>query len=100
MTIAICGSRYIEVRMPVEQCETCGRRRRMLRTTEEWYGTYWTCLTCGDTWHSDEGRMERPFMRGWREHSVERAKAFWRRHGVKRFSKREMAAWLDTYAQI
>jgi hypothetical protein len=36
---------------------------------QEWYGTMWTCLACGDQW-ADGELLERPFMRGWRWRNV------------------------------
>ena len=78
---ALCGSQYLEIRQPVVFCGTCQTRRRMLYVLEAWRGGYWTCLTCGERWHTEDGRMERPFMRGWRKQSVEQAKDFWKRHG-------------------
>ena len=81
--LIICRPRYAEVKQPVVHCETCGLRRRMLYVFERWYGGKFTCLTCGEKYSVDEGRMERPFARGWRQRSVERAKRIWREHGRK-----------------
>ena len=78
---ALCGAQYLEVKQPVVFCETCDTRRRMLYVLEAWRGAYFTCLTCGERWHSEDGRMERPFARGWRKQSVETARSFWKRHG-------------------
>jgi len=36
---------------------------------QEWYGTQWTCLACGDRW-ADGELLERPWRRGWRRDSV------------------------------
>ena len=82
---AICGANYLEVGMPMVFCETCGRRRRMLYRMEAWRGGYWRCLSCGENYHSEEDRVERPFARGWRERSVVAAKEFWARNGRKEF---------------
>ena len=57
---------------------------------DTWYGAYWTCLTCGERYHSDEGRMERPFARGWRAESVRNAKAIWASYGRVRLRKMEL----------
>lgn len=78
---ALCGSQYLEIKQPVVFCETCQVRRRMLFVLEAWRGAYWTCLSCGERWHSEDGRMERPFARGWRKREIESAKSFWMRHG-------------------
>ena len=40
-----------------------------------------TCLSCGERYHSDEGRMERPFSRGWRRANIESAKKQWAIYG-------------------
>ena len=77
----ICGAEYLMVKMPVSYCQTCERRRRMLLRVEAWRGGYWTCLTCGENYHSEEGRMQRPFSRGWRPETVRQAKEFWARYG-------------------
>ena len=87
---AVCGPRYIEIKLPVEFCSTCERPRRMLYRLAAWYGAEWTCLTCGEEFNSDEGRKERPFRRGWREDNVRRAKDFWRRHGRLRLTRRAL----------
>ncbi len=89
---AICGPNYLEVSQPVGECPTCKRRRRMLILVEAWSGVYWTCMTCGERYHSDEGRMERPFARGWRAESVATARAIWKRYGRVRLSKRRLLA--------
>ena len=86
----ICGSHYIEVAQPVRECPTCNRRRRFLMLIEAWRGAYWTCLTCGERYHSDEGRMERPFRPGWRMESVKKAKAIWEEYGRVRFSMKRL----------
>ena len=94
MGSAICSPRYIEIKLPIVDCPTCERPRRMLYRLAAWYGAEWTCLTCGEEYSADEGRMERPFRRGWREDNVRRAKEFWRRHGRVRLTKR---ALLEAY---
>ena len=86
----ICGSHYIEVKQPVRECPTCQRRRRFLIRFEAWRGAYWVCLTCGERFHSDEGRLSRPFMPGWRAKSIKEAKQFWREYGRVRFSMRRL----------
>ena len=79
----ICRTTYDEVKQPVRYCETCNRRCRMLYVFRHWYGGMFTCLTCGERYGTEEGRMERPFARGWRKQSAEKAKRFWRGHGRK-----------------
>ena len=57
---------------------------------EAWRGVYWICLSCGERFHSDEGRMERPFVPGWRVKSIKQAKEIWREYGRVRFSMRRL----------
>lgn len=83
----VCANRYFEIKQPIEWCETCEARRRMLLVVEVWRGGNWTCLTCGERWHADEGRMERPFTPGWRRDSVKRAKRLWERYGRVRVTR-------------
>ena len=44
----------------------------MLGWLAPWYGWTLTCLGCGDRWLDGE-RLERPFMRGWRQEAIRRA---------------------------
>jgi hypothetical protein len=74
------GSALVHIHAPpvtyfaaVNDCPTCGRPRRMLGAFAEWYGTTWTCAGCGDEWQDGE-RLERPFVRGWRQANVRRAR--------------------------
>ena len=89
---ALCGSTYLEVKMPVVFCTTCERPRRMLYQLAAWYGAEWTCLSCGEQFSADEGRKDRPFVPRWRQANIAKAKEFWQRHGRKRLSKRELFA--------
>ena len=89
---AICGAKYLEIKQPVVHCETCGVNRRMLFRMEAWRGGFWTCLSCGENYNPEEGRMERPFARGWRRRSVAEAKRFWREHGRKEFTIKDVDA--------
>lgn len=54
-------------------CPTCKKRTRFFGWFQEWYGWELTCLSCGEVFHGEEGRAERPFMRGWRKLSIQRA---------------------------
>ncbi len=85
--IVLCGPDYAEVKQPVMYCPTCDQRRRMLMLVEAWRGAGFTRLTCGERYHEDEGRMERPFSPGWRQRSVEDAKALWTQTGRVRLQK-------------
>ena len=73
MSTHICAPPTFNYRT-ISFCPTCGCRRRMLVECAAWWGTTWTCLTCGDGW-AEEGRLPRPFARGWRGREVARAKA-------------------------
>ena len=90
--IVVCGPEYVEVKQPVLECPTCNRRRRMLMLAEPYRGVYLTCLSCGERFHSDEGRMERPFRRGWRQESIRQAKAVWSRWGRVRMTLQKLKA--------
>lgn len=59
-------------------CPDCKKRTRFLSFFTPWYGDDATCLRCGRRW-SDGEWMPLPFMRGAREDSRNRAKAYWRR---------------------
>ena len=61
-----------------EHCPTCQKRRYMLVATYEWYGPNIVCLKCGERWN-EEGRVERPFCRSWRQMSIDSAKKWYRR---------------------
>lgn len=74
-SIAICAPDPDSWRLRMLACSTCGKRRKMLVTHYEWYGSYVTCLTCGERW-ADGERMARPFSPGWRKKNVERARKF------------------------
>lgn len=61
------------------ECLTCGKMRFFVWACYDWYGADMTCLRCGERFTSEEGRMERPFCRGWRKDSIRRAKKRWRK---------------------
>lgn len=63
-------------------CPTCERPRRFLVRYYDWYGASKICAGCGDTWHDGE-REERPFARGWRQKSIEYARAELTKIGVQ-----------------
>lgn len=73
----------------VEDCPTCGRRRRFVSTVALWYDPVFTCCGCGDSW-STGGRMPRPFARGWRPSAIERA----RKHWAAGSTRAEVRRWL------
>ena len=58
-------------------CLACKRRTFAVGWHAEYYGWSQTCLRCGERW--EDGEMcPRPFRRGWRKDSIERAKRRWR----------------------
>lgn len=71
--IHINWTRYDVTFCRLNLCPTCERDRRMLGQHQEWYGTAWTCLGCGDRW-SDGEMHERPFMPGWRQQHIRHAR--------------------------
>jgi hypothetical protein len=91
VSIIVCRPTGMALRR-IAHCSTCGRRRRFAGLHEFWYGTTWTCLTCGERWCDGE-RMERPFRRGWRQESSRRARALWET-GV-RWQSPAHRAWMD-----
>jgi len=78
-TVHICMPTIVRMEIKRQLCPTCKKKRFMLSWFEEWYGWSHVCLKCGERW-SCGGREERPFCRGWRKDSVERAKKSWRRY--------------------
>lgn len=60
----------------MRKCPECDRLRPFAGFYQEWYGTTWTCLGCGDSF-ADGWRLDRPFMRGWRQKSVARGRRLW-----------------------
>ncbi len=74
MAVIICAPRPVTIKMVENDCPTCKKKTEFLFESYEWYGGEITCLNCGDRWNED-GRAERPFMRGWREKSIANAKA-------------------------
>lgn len=76
---------YIHAPPPVHRyktrvvCGNCRHRRTFVVFVYEWYGPYATCLGCGEK-YCNEGRMERPFERGWRARSIAEAKRRWKQH--------------------
>ena len=91
--VFICGG-FDEQRQPVMHCTTCDCRRRMLAQTHLWTGTIWTCLSCGERYASDEGRMERPFAPGWRKKNIKHAKEMWATYGRIVLTKSQLSEWL------
>lgn len=66
--IHICRAQTIGWKVTRRKCPNCGKRRMLLEWFE-WYPPILSCLNCGDRW-SEDGRQERPFMRGWREQAI------------------------------
>lgn len=59
-------------------CPNCNKKTFFTAFHQDWYGWDLTCLKCGDQWQ--DGQMcERPFARGWRKQSIERAKRHYRK---------------------
>lgn len=78
MGSAICSGTIEKTWIERGHCPTCKKQRFFLREMVDWYGLYDTCLKCGDRWGENE-LLDRPFCRGWRKESVDRAKKFYRR---------------------
>lgn len=76
----------------IMRCPTCERRRRFAAWDALWYGPTWACLGCGDRFGDGE-RLERPFARGWRQESKQRARETWDQ--AVRLLSPEHRAWLD-----
>ena len=76
MNIHIHAPQPVTKRKFRRHCPTCQKRTTFIAFGYEWYGWLVTCLSCGDQW-SDGERCERPFARGWRAKSIERAKKRW-----------------------
>ena len=78
MSSALCGGTAIKVRRrftcPV--CHTPDARIIVAYPSSLYYATVQTCVECGDSW-SDGYRLERPFLRGWREKAKTKALADW-----------------------
>lgn len=84
MTTCIYDGALIHICRPSDQhyirrvmhCPTCDRRRRFVVLVAEWYDPLFTCCACGDSF-ATEGRLERPFARGWRQKASARARRAW-----------------------
>lgn len=63
----------VDFRTLRRKCPTCGRRRTMFASLQEWYGWHVTCLACGESWQDGE-RCSRPFVPGWRRRNIAAAK--------------------------
>ena len=60
-------------------CPTCEKRRFFMGWHQEWYGSIFTCLKCGERFSNDE-MLPRPFCRGWRKDNIASAKKFYRKN--------------------
>lgn len=72
--IHIYQIKYDQTKCVISFCPNCECRRKMLAQFAEWHGWTVTCAHCGDRWEDGE-LVERPFERGWRKKSADRAKA-------------------------
>jgi hypothetical protein len=85
MMIHIYAPHPIERVAKIEACPCCKQRSVFVGWFVEWYGWDQTCLRCGDSWSDGELR-ERPFVRGWRQKSIDSARKYF-----KSLSLREVA---------
>lgn len=60
----------------MHRCPCCERLRPMAGFHQEWYGTTWCCLGCGDRFVDGE-RLPRPFAPGWRSRSATQGQVWW-----------------------
>lgn len=81
----------------VRVCPCCKQRRRQVGLFAVWYDTLWTCLGCGDTYCAEEGRLERPFARGWREREKAKARQQWADAPTRTEADRIARAMVDEY---
>lgn len=88
--VMICPANDYRIRQ-IRRCPVCARRRRHVLYDGAWYGMRLTCCGCGDSW-SEEGRMERPFQRGWRTEAIARARSDWDAAGA--FDREAWNKWL------
>lgn len=83
MNVHIYAPPTTSERARILPCPTCKQRRKMLVLTYEWHGAFITCTGCGEQW-SDGEMCPRPFARGWRQKSIDRAKRQLRKLQEKR----------------
>lgn len=76
--VMVCTS-STHVTRKIMHCPTCERRRRFVVIGElySYYAPTLTCCACGDSWGED-GRMARPFRRGWRDRAIATARQQWK----------------------
>lgn len=77
MNIHIHAPQATERKLVRTNCPTCKKTRFMAAWFTPWYGWDHTCLKCGESWQDGE-MCERPFVRAWRQKSVEDARKRWR----------------------
>ena len=76
--IHILWTTFSDVRAVRVFCPTCRPFRvAAVAAFQEWYGWFVTCLRCGESWEDGE-MLPRPFMRGWRAHSIASARERYR----------------------
>lgn len=77
--VTVCGG-VVAYRRHILPCwgRCNGKRRRVVSAWDAspYYGPTYICCHCGDRW-SDGELLERPFARGWREPTIQRAKKRW-----------------------
>jgi hypothetical protein len=73
----ICSGPRDVVRRYVMRCWNCQTNRRVVSVWQGvFYGSIQYCCHCGDGWGGGE-RLERPFMRGWRQKAIAQARKYW-----------------------
>lgn len=71
-TIHISRPSIIQRTVELQRCPTCKKDQAFVIEIIAWYGQDATCLGCGERWNDGE-MCPRPFARGWRRESIERA---------------------------
>lgn len=76
MTLHINWTRIDKIKKQRRQCIGGHRSTFVCWDGGGWYGWYGTCLRCGEEFGGGEW-MARPFMRGWRQANIAKAKKLW-----------------------
>jgi hypothetical protein len=95
--LIVCAPSSVRLRR-VRHCPNCKRVRRFVGRAMVWYDTIWTCCACGDS-YSVEGRMQRPFARGWRADEIRRARREWDAAPPSDEGKRILREMISEYTQ-